>query len=142
MAENSKDTANNIQNINNMVTIAVKQLIQNTNDLVDYIKNNVLPDYDSLVESGKQYNDDAIHVNNVVGHFNGMAKNLSDLVLNITDAIEGISTAVEESANGVSMAALNTNELVKEIDMISVEMENNSEVAGKLKDESAIFVKL
>ena len=48
----------------------------------------------------------------------------------------------EESANGVSTAALNTSELVKEIDMISVEMENNSEVAGKLKDESAVFVKL
>ena len=142
LAENSKNTANNIQTINNMVTVAVKQLIENTNDLVDYIKNNVLPDYDSLVESGKQYNEDAIHVNNVVGHFNSMAKNLSALVLNITDAIDGISTAVEESANGVSMAALNTSELVKEIDMISLEMENNSEVAGKLKEESAIFVKL
>lgn len=142
LAENSKNTANNIQNINNMVTIAVKQLIQNTNDLVDYIKNNVLLDYDSLVESGKQYNEDAMHVNEVVGHFNSMAQNLSGLVLDITNAIDGISTAVEESANGVATAALNTNELVKEMEMISLEMENNSEVAGKLKDESAIFINL
>lgn len=142
LAENSKNTANNIQTINNMVTVAVKELIKNSNELVDYINNNVLPDYDSLVASGKQYNEDAMHVNDVVGQFNDMASNLSSLVVSITDAIEGISTAVEESANGVSTAALNTSELVKEIDMISVEMENNSEVAGKLKDESAVFVNL
>ena len=83
-----------------------------------------------------------MHVNDVVGQFNEMAANLTNLVASITDAIEGISTAVEESANGVSTAALNTSELVKEIDMISAEMENNSEVAGKLKDESAVFVNL
>ena len=142
LAENSKNTANNIQTINNMVTVAVKELIKNSNELVDYINNNVLPDYDSLVASGKQYNDDAMHVNDVVGQFNEMASNLSSLVASITEAIDGISTAVEESANGVSTAALNTSELVKEIDMISVEMENNSEVAGKLKEESAVFVNL
>lgn len=142
LAENSKNTANNIQTINNMVTVAVKELIKNSNELVDYINNNVLPDYDNLVASGKQYNDDAMHVNDVVGQFNEMASNLTTLVVSITEAIDGISTAVEESANGVSTAALNTSELVKEIDMISIEMENNSEVAGKLKDESAIFVNL
>ena len=142
LAENSKNTANNIQKINNMVTVAVKELIKNSNELVNYINNNVLPDYDSLVASGKQYNDDAMHVNDVVGQFNEMASNLSSLVISITEAIDGISTAVEESANGVSTAALNTSDLVKEIDMILLEMENNSEVAGKLKDESAVFVNL
>ena len=142
LADSSRDTANNIQNINNMVTVAVKELIKNSNELVNYINDNVLPDYDNLVASGKQYNEDAMHVNDVVGQFNEMASNLSTLVASITDAIDGISTAVEESANGVSTAALNTSELVREIDMISAEMENNSAVAGKLKDESAVFVNL
>ena len=142
LADSSRDTANNIQNINNMVTVAVKELIKNSKELVDYINNNVLPDYDNLVASGRQYNEDAMHVNDVVGQFNEMATNLTALVASITDAIDGISTAVEESANGVSTAAINTSELVKEIDMISVEMDNNSEVAGQLKNESAVFVKL
>ena len=142
LADSSRDTANNIQNINSMVTVAVKELIKNSNELVDYINNNVLPDYDGLVDAGKQYNADAMHVNDVVGQFNTMSAELSTLVKSITDAIEGISTAVEESANGVSTAAMNTGELVRDINQIAEEMESNSEVAGKLKDESATFVNL
>ena len=142
LAENSKNTANNIQYINELVTVAVKELIKNSNELVDYINNNVLPDYDSLVASGKQYNDDAMHVNDVVGQFNVMSGELSNLVKSITDAIDGISTAVEESANGVSTAAMNTGELVRDINQISEEMESNHEVANKLKKETEIFVNL
>lgn len=142
LADSSRDTANNIQNINNMVTVAVKELIKNSNELVDYINNSVLPDYDGFVSSGQQYNEDAMHVNDVVGQFNTMSDELSGLVKSITDAIDGISTAVEESANGVSTAAMNTGELVRDINQISEEMESNSEVAGKLKEEFAIFVNL
>ena len=142
LADSSRDTANNIQNINQMVTAAVKELIQKANELVDYINNQVLLDYDGFVDSGKQYNEDAVHVNEVVGQFNHMSAELSNLVKSITDAIEGISTAVEESANGVATAAENTGELVKEIDRISVEMESNSEVAIKLQDEASRFANL
>ncbi len=142
LADSRRDTANNIQTINNMVTVAVKELIKNSNELVEYINNNILPDYDNFVDSGKQYNEDAIHVNDVVGQFNNMAGELTTLVKSITEAIDGISTAVEESANGVSTAAMNTGELVRDINQITIEMESNSEVAGKLKEESAIFVNL
>jgi len=142
LADSSRDTANNIQNINNMVTVAVKELIKNSNELVEYINNNILPDYDGFVDSGKQYNEDAIHVNEVVGQFNNMAAELTTLVKSITEAIDGISTAVEESANGVSTAAMNTGELVRDINQITVEMESNSEVAGQLKEEASIFVNL
>lgn len=142
LADSSRDTANNIQNINSMVTVAVKELIKNSNELVEYINNNILPDYDGFVDSGKQYNEDAIHVNEVVGQFNNMSAELSTLVKSITDAIDGIATAVEESANGVSTAAMNTGELVRDINQIAEEMESNSEVAGKLKDQAAKFVNL
>lgn len=142
LADSSRDTANNIQSINEMVTAAVKELIQKANELVDYINRQVLLDYDGFVDSGKQYNEDAIHVNEVVGQFNQMSAELSNLVKSITDAIDGISTAVEESANGVATASENTGELVKEIERISVEMESNSEVALRLQNEASRFANL
>lgn len=142
LADSSRDTANNIQNINQMVTAAVKELIQNANGLVTYINNNVLPDYDGFVDSGKQYKEDAVHINDIVGQFNQMSADLSNLVKSITDAIDGIAAAVEQSAGGVATAAANTGELVREINQISEEMERNNEVAARLKNESARFVNL
>jgi methyl-accepting chemotaxis protein len=142
LADSSREAANNIQTINNMVVIAVKQLISSSDTIIDYINESVLPDYDNFVGAGKQYREDATYVNEVVSQFNNMSKELRDLLKSITESINGISAAIEESANGVSNAALNTNGLVKDIDQISGEMKNNTEVAGALKGETDIFVKL
>ena len=62
LADSSREAANNIQSINNMVVMAVKELIDSSNSIVNYINENVLPDYDNFVDSGKQYNRDAVHV--------------------------------------------------------------------------------
>ena len=142
LADSSRETASNIQNINNLVTVAVKELIENSNTIVDYINDTVLPDYDGFVSSGQQYKDDATHVNEIVEQFNGMSGNLRQLVHEIVDAINGIASAIEESTNAVSTAAMNTNDLVKEIEGIHDEMEHNKEVAKQLKAQTEIFVKL
>lgn len=140
LADSSRETASNIQNINNMVTAAVKELIKNSDAMVSYINENILPDYDGFVSSGKQYREDASHVDGVVAQFNEMSVTLKGLVSEITEAINGISTAVDESANAVSMAAMNTNDLVKEVEDINVQMQSNSEVAKRLKVETDRFL--
>ena len=139
LADSSKETANNIQAVNAMVTAAVKELVKSSNELASYINERVLPDYESFVDSGKQYNADAVHVNEVVDRFNTMAGDLNELIQNITEAISGISIAVDESANGASATATNTSELVKEMGHISEEMESNHNVAAELNKYVAIF---
>ena len=142
LADSSREAANNIQTINNLVTMAVKELIDSSNELVNYVNESILPDYDNFVDSGKQYNVDATHVNEVVERFNEQALDLNRLIQYITQAITGIARAVEESANGVTTVAMNTGELVKDINDISHEMESNSEVAGELKEEASVFSNL
>lgn len=142
LADSSREAANNIQSINNMVVMAVKELIESSNSIVNYINENVLPDYDNFVDSGKQYNRDAVHVNDIVEQFNVMSSNLKDDVTTVTEAMNGISTAVEESANGIASAADNTQELVEDMGHIIEEMENNKEIAGTLKAEADKFVSL
>jgi methyl-accepting chemotaxis protein len=142
LADSSREAANKIQTINNMVVAAVKQLISSSDTIVDYINEKVLPDYDNFVGSGKQYREDATYVNGVVVRFYEMSAQLRELVRSITESMDGISAAIEESANGVSNAALSTTDLVKDIDHISEEMKNNNEAAGVLKKQTEIFEKL
>lgn len=142
LADSSRETASNIQNINNLVTEAVRELIENSDTIVNYINDTVLPDYDGFVSSGQQYKEDATHVNEIVSQFNHMSGNLKCLINEITEAINGIATAVEESTSAVTTAAMNTNELVKEIEGISEQMESNKNVAKQLKDTIVVFTKL
>lgn len=142
LAESSRTTANNIQTINNMVVEAVKELTGSADQIVSYINDNILPDYDGFVNSGKQYNEDAVHVNVTVNSFNEMSSKIRKLMTEITDSIRGISTAIDESANGVSSAALNTGDVVKDIVAIASEMDNNKDIADMLDTQARRFTNL
>jgi len=142
LANSSREAANNIQSINNMVIEAVNELIQNANSIVDYINETILPDYDNFVSSGKQYSEDAIHVNGIVTRFNDMSINLKQLMESITESINGINTAVDESANGATNVAANTSDLVKDIGEIADAMNDNRQIAGNLTEEADRFINL
>lgn len=142
LADSCRETANNIQNINNMVVIAVKELISGSDSMIKYINDTILPDYDGFVSAGKQYDEDAAHINEIVNNFSLMSVHQKDIVKSITDAMDGISSSIEESANGISQAAISTNDLVKDITDISSEMSINSDIAGILRKESARFTVL
>jgi len=142
LADSSRETASSIQSINNMVTAAVNELIRNSDGIVKYLSESVLPAYDNFVEGGSQYKEDAGHVSEIVGQFKDMSVNINNLVAEITEAMDGIATAVDESANAIATAATNTNDLVEEIEQIRVEMDSNGEIASQLRDEANRFVNL
>lgn len=139
LATSSRTAANNIQSINQMVVQAVQELINSSNQIVDYINNNILPDYEGFVASGKQYNDDANHINDTVSSFTGMSNDLQNLISNINTAIKGIATAIDDSANGVSSAAINTNEVVKDMAEIVTQMDFNKEISVTLNGQAEKF---
>lgn len=142
LASSSREAANNIQTINNMVIEAVNELIDSADSIVKYINENILPDYEGFVNTGRQYNEDAVHVNDIVTRFNDMSVNLKQLMENITDSINGINSAVGESAKGATNVAMNTSNLVKDISEIAEAMDDNREVAGTLTDEADRFINL
>lgn len=61
-------------------TYAVYQQ-KNAAELAEYIQSNILPDYDNFVKAGEQYNNDAVHINDIVGNFNKMSFELRQSIL-------------------------------------------------------------
>ncbi len=142
LANSSREAANNIQTINNMVVDAVNELIESADSIVKYINENILPDYENFVNAGRQYNEDSVHVNEIVNRFNDMSVSLKQLMDSITNSINGISQAVEESTKGATNVAMNTSDLVKDIDEIADAMNDNRQVAGSLTSEADRFINL
>ncbi|MCD7836864.1 MAG: methyl-accepting chemotaxis protein, partial [Lachnospiraceae bacterium] len=69
LADNSRDTANNIQSISNMVTEAVQRLSDNAEDMVRFVDEKVMKDYDEFVAVAGQYENDADSVNMIMSEF-------------------------------------------------------------------------
>ena len=140
LADSSRETANNIQTINEQVIDAVQGLVKSSEKIITYINESVLPDYQSFVEGGQQYSTDANHIDTTMDECSNMAGEIQATMAKSTDAIEGINRAVEESANGVTDAAVSIDSLVQSISTVSGQMEENSAVAKNLKEESSSFV--
>ena len=140
LADSSRETANNIQTINEQVIAAVNGLVKASERIISYINENILPDYEAFVQGGRQYSEDAVHIDDSMAEYEKSAEEILSTMIEITDAIEGINKAVEESANGVTDAAVNVDSLVQSMSEVHGKMEENSSVAKNLKDESANFV--
>lgn len=140
LADSSRETANNIQTINEQVIEAVNGLVKASERIISYINENILPDYEAFVQGGRQYSEDAVHIDDSMAEYEKSAEEILSTMIEIIDAIEGINKAVEESANGVTDAAVNVDSLVQSMSEVHGKMEENSSVAKNLKDESANFV--
>ena len=142
LADSSRETADNIQEINRMVIVAVKELIDSSDVIVKYINETIMPDYDGFVDSGKQYNQDAAYVNGIVSQFYEMSDQIKEIVDNIAKTVDGIAEAMEGNAGRIADATQNVNDLSKDIDAIAIEMDDNQAVAAILQKETERFINL
>lgn len=139
LADSSRDTANNIQAINEHVTSAVYQLIDNSNKIIKYIEETILADYDSFVQAGAQYNEDACYISDTMQEFAEKTEKLKELMKNTVESIEGISSGVEQSANAVTSSAVSTSQLVEQMNSIDKEMSESRNTVGELKAQTDVF---
>lgn len=139
LAERSKDTANNIQQISALVTEAVEELAKNANGMLSFIDGTVLEDYDKLVEVANQYYADADELDGMMGVIDRKSVELQENITNINEGISGINTAIEESTQGVTMVADNTSQLVDMLGQIRMDATSNKEISDELSSEVSQF---
>lgn len=139
LAERSKDTANNIQQISALVTDAVDELARNANGMLEFIDGTVLADYDKLVDVANEYYSDADQLDSMMDVIDDKSGELAENIANINEGIDGINTAIDESAQGVSMVADNTSQLVDMLGQIRTDAESNREISDELSNEVSMF---
>ena len=139
LAESSRGTANRIQEINGVVTNAVYNLAGNANNLVEYVNDSILPEFENFVNSGVQYRDNATYIESVMNEFSAKTDDLRSAVDEIAGSIATITNAIEEGANGVAGAAESTQVLVTDMENISSRMDENQEIAAALQKETDVF---
>ena len=142
LASASSNAANRIQNINAVVVHAVENLAGNANELVDYMKESIMPEFDTFVQAGSEYRDNAAYIEETMQEFSKRTDALNDSVSEIANSIETISNAIDEGANGISSVADSTQVLVEDMDVISSRMNENAQMASALKEETEVFTNL
>jgi len=142
LADDSRETANNIQVINLKVIDAVRTLSENSRKIIDYIEETIMADYDNFVSAGQQYNTDAVYISDYMSRFVEKTDNLKEIINEVSSSINDISIAVEEGAEGVTFAAGGTSNLAVEISQINSEIGSCGDVSAELQEQVNRFTQV
>lgn len=142
LADSSRDTANGIQVLSGAVTNAVEDLSNSAGKILNFINNDIIDDYEKFVQTGKQYNDDAMAMNQIMEEFLKKANRVKDTMNGIVEAFSGIASTVEDSTTGITNVATATEDLVNRMQIIQNDINNTEEIAQNLKAEADKFTEV
>lgn len=135
LAENSKETANNIQQISQTVIGAVKKLAEDAERMMQFVDTTVLEDYDNFAEVTQQYRSDSTRMDGMLSDFSQKAETLEQILSKLQTGTEEISQAIETSTNEIVMITEATAVLVSNIAIISEEVDDNKRISIDLRAE-------
>ncbi|MCH5272237.1 MAG: methyl-accepting chemotaxis protein [Lachnospiraceae bacterium] len=139
LADNSRNTANSIQEISTGVISSVESLADSSNQLLKFVNTNVLEDYDRFVESSMEYLQDAAALENMMGGFGVKADELSIASGHVNDRIGQISQAIEKENARVSTLTDIMQEMTANMKEIQDCTAVNDNVSNELKKQIAKF---
>ena len=139
LADSSKQTAGNIQQISAGVVAAVMTLAENAGSLVKFINERVMPDYEILERTGEQYLNDSITVDRMMGEMRESMENIGGMMRTVAESNENIASNVRESAQGVGGVVDNTAALAENMKGIVEALNQVSDVVSHLSEQTACF---
>lgn len=142
LADNSRQTVNSIQEINELVIAAVNKLAKSSNQMLEFIDNNVMKDYDTYATIVNQYLEDASHMHTVFSEFADSANDITGTMQEVDTGINDIAQNMEESAKAVSSVATDVNGLVTSITDIQKETSISRNISDDMETEVKRFKKL
>lgn len=131
LAEDSKNTVSEIQQVIETVIHAVDNLAKCSQNILGFIGSRVVQDYDVQVRIGEQYDLDAEHMNSMMLDISSTSEQLMASVSNLIKAINDVSVSANEGASGTSdLAGLVTHVNDKCNDVLAMAEKANKSVAA------------
>ncbi len=141
LADNSRNTANYIQNISGEVVGHVEDLANDTQEILSFIHKSVLEDYETLERTGKEYFEAAEEMDGIMEDFKTCMSELLYLVKKINKANDGINTTVGDSTQEITGVAEDTSELSENMGQIVRALQEVNDVVERLEGSVSHFIK-
>lgn len=139
LADSSRESANNIQEISNRVVESVEELSENATRLLEFMNTRVMKDYDALEDTGSNYHEAADHVDEMMNEFGQKIDELLSVLQNVNTANTQMEATVGDSTEKLSAVEKNNQGLQQEMEDISYAVEELAASVGQLKESIRCF---
>ncbi|MCT4605811.1 MAG: methyl-accepting chemotaxis protein [Marinisporobacter sp.] len=132
LAEQSANTVSSIQPIIKDVQEAVKDLSENAGDILKFVDDKVVSDYEILVQTGIQYMKDSGLISNLVEDFAANSEEILASMEQVNTTIESVSRAIEQSTAGSQDISVNITEVTQAVEDVTNVTQKQTELAQQL----------
>ncbi|KCZ68007.1 methyl-accepting chemotaxis protein [Clostridium sporogenes] len=139
LAEQSKDTVTEIQNITVKVIESVKNLSDSSSNLLTFVSTDMDNDYKTMLNVADKYSEDAGFVDTLVTDFSSTSEELLASLQDVVKTVEGVAQAASEGAGGTTDIACKILEVNNKSNDVLQEALKSEESANKLKKEISKF---
>ncbi|KEI88076.1 chemotaxis protein [Clostridium botulinum] len=139
LAEESNNTANEIQEITKIVVNAVENLANNSNKILTFIDGKVVKDYENLVTIGEMYSSDAEYYKAVSENISFTTEEVLASMKNVIESINSVTIAANEAADGTSNIAKSANDILGESNNVKCKSEESMSNSEKLINSISKF---
>jgi methyl-accepting chemotaxis protein len=132
LAESSKQTVIEIQDVTELVVSSVQSLTESSEKALEFIDTIVINDYKTMVLTGDQYYQDAESIQEMVMDFSATAEQLLASIQSMVKSINEVSMSNTEGAKGTQNIAENTltmmHEAAKATELMTVTQLNSQKL--------------
>ena len=139
LAENSRQTVNEIRDVSNTVIDSVERLNTSSADMLTFLNTKVMADYDRLEDAATQYEQDATVFGETAKTFEGNALQLRHMTDNILGVIQEVATTVTEGADGTQSISEKVQLSVERFNDVQAKMSETEKRASELSNRVAQF---
>ncbi|HBY21502.1 MAG: hypothetical protein A2Y24_03730 [Clostridiales bacterium GWE2_32_10] len=139
LAEDSKNTIEEIQDVTNKVFCAVDNLSNSSNEVLEFINKNVIKDYDLFVESSKQYSNDSVVINDMATNFSVTSEQLNSSAQDVLKSITELTNLNNQNANSSKNVLGKIESINKESEEVIEEINNVNKNVDMLVDYVSKF---
>jgi len=132
LADNSKNTVTQIQAITKVVMSAVNALANSSTNLLNFVSDDVMKDYKSMLEAADSYNNDAIFISDMTSDLSATSEELLASVQVMMRAISEVSAAAQEGAKTTTIVAEQTTDISMNAQTIVENMKDTENTAHQL----------
>lgn len=133
LAAQSSRTAEEIQKINTFIVTIVKKLAEASFELLDYVKVNVISDYDTLVHTGKEYANDAHDFKNQTVEFESYVNEIQQSMERINCYVSDIMEGFDKQKAEVRINSESMSQIDEEFEKIVDAVQSNREIVAELE---------
>lgn len=139
LAEQSRTTVTHIQEVTENVTMAVTNLSEDSERLLNFVGTDISKSLDDFEQMANNYNEDATYLDTLINEFSSTSASLLTSIERVKDASSGINTAAGEGANGVTNIANKMVNVTNETSDVMTAMNEAKAVSENLFENIAQF---